>query len=115
MIIKEIAQTEICEAKKLIWKVFLNFEASDYTKEGINTFKNFLDNKEALLKLKMYGAYIDDSLVGVIGTRKNNNHISVFFVYKKYQKQGIGKSLFKIVIQKATKDEVTVNSSPFAV
>jgi len=34
---------------------------------------------------------------------------------KKYQKQGIGKSLFKIVIQKATKDEVTVNSSPFAV
>jgi len=113
--IRKLKENDLEEAIDLIWKGFLEFESKDYSKEGINTFRNFLDNKDAIKKLAMYGAFKDDILVGVIGTRKNNNHIAVFFVDSKHQKQGIGKRLLEIVFVNATQRKITVNSSPFAV
>jgi len=63
----------------------------------------------------MYGAYDSETLLGVIATRNKGNHIALFFVDGKHHRQGIGKTLFQIVLENSTAKEITVNSSPYAV
>lgn len=65
--------------------------------------------------LKIYGAYLNNKIVGVIATRNNGNHISLFFVDGKYHRQGIGRKLFETILQKSTGEKITVNSSSYAV
>lgn len=63
----------------------------------------------------LYGAYINHSLVGVLGIRQPT-HICLLFVDKHYQRQGIARDLFNS--WKKTLEypiSITVNSSPNAV
>lgn len=53
--------------------------------------------------------------MGVLATRKQGNHLALFFVAGEYHRQGIGKKLFATVKSLATADTITVNSSPYAV
>ena len=46
MIIRKILKNEMEDALKLVWEVFLEFEAPDYTEEGINEFKKAIDDQE---------------------------------------------------------------------
>ena len=48
MEIKRIDSTQIDLAIDLIWTTFLQFEAPDYSEEGVQSFKNFLGNKEII-------------------------------------------------------------------
>ena len=59
--------------------------------------------------------YDKNKLIGVIATRNNGNHIALFFVDGEYHKKGIGKCLFQKVLENATSNEITVNSSVYAV
>ncbi|PWA09269.1 GNAT family N-acetyltransferase [Pueribacillus theae] len=102
-------------AMKLVWSVFLEFEAPDYTAEGINTFRDFINNEDAIKGLEIYGAYEKGNLIGVIATRNEGNHIALFFVHGKYHKQGVGRKLFEAVLKNSTLEIITVNSSPYAV
>jgi GNAT superfamily N-acetyltransferase len=114
--IKSITRDDKTATIKLVYNVFMQFEASDYSQEGIDTFmKTVLYNNEFYDSLELYGSYIKNELVGVIATRSNGNHIALFFVKAEYQNQGIGKALFYHVVGNSTKNEITVNSSPYAV
>lgn len=115
MVIREVLEVELDKAISLVWKGFLDFEADDYSEEGVKNFKEFINNKQAIKRLKIFGAYIDDYLVGIIATRNENSHISLFFVDENYQKRGIGRRLFEKVIRSTESLAITVNSSPFAV
>ena len=113
MIIRKILAEEMNEALSLVWKVFLEFEAPDYTEEGIKEFKKALDDEKWVAERDFYGAFEEDKLLGVIAT-KNRNHIALFFVDGKYHKQGIGRKLYEKA-KKLNKDSFfTVNSSPYA-
>ena len=46
MEIKKLDETQFTYAIDLIWSTFLQFEAPDYSEEGIQSFKDFIDNKE---------------------------------------------------------------------
>ena len=46
MEIRQLEPFEIDEAITLIWEVFLQFEAPDYSDEGIQSFKDFIENDE---------------------------------------------------------------------
>ena len=48
MEIRQLEPFEIDEAITLIWEVFLQFEAPDYSDEGIQSFKDFIENDEIL-------------------------------------------------------------------
>lgn len=117
MVIKKIGANEREAALDLALSVFMQYEAPDYSEQGIKSFTDFINaNKEANDFLEIYGAYKDDAIIGVIATRNNDNHIALLFVEGKYHNQGIGRNLFDtIVLQKARGDKITVNSSPFAV
>ena len=112
--IKKILKEEMNEALELVWKVFLEYEAPDYTEEGIKEFKKTIDDTDWIEARDFYGAYDENNnVIGVIAT-KDITHIALFFVEGKYHKQGIGKKLYDKIKSLNNKGFFTVNSSPYA-
>ena len=64
---------------------------------------------------KVYGAFENDVLKGIIATDSPKRHICLFFVDKTSQGKGIGKKLMAIVIENNENSFITVNSSRYAV
>lgn len=115
MEIKQIDNSNLTELIQLVTDVFMEFEAPDYSDEGIATFfDTALNDQDFMRSLACYGAYINNKLVVVIATGNNGNHITLFFVDTSYHRQGIGRKLFETVLQNASSNEITVNSSPYA-
>ncbi len=107
----------------LAWKTFLEFEANDYTREGVESFHNFITDqtlKKMFLKgeYQMFVAVKGDQLVGMI-TLRNHSHVSLLFVDKAYHHQGIGRTLVKqlsdYLLRETEIYRITVNSSPYAI
>jgi GNAT superfamily N-acetyltransferase len=114
MQIEIIPQENLAQALLLVKRVFMQFEAPDYTPQGIQTFQDFLHDPDAISALTFYGAYVEDALVGVLATR-GNSHIALFFVEPCFQRQGVGRALFTAAREACNSDAMTVNSSPYAV
>ncbi|MBR2087690.1 MAG: GNAT family N-acetyltransferase [Oscillospiraceae bacterium] len=112
--IRRLTAEEIPAAVDLIWEVFLQFEAPEYPEEGVRTFRALLDDQEKLAKLRFYGAFDKDELVGTICMRAPQ-HIGGFFVKAYHQRRGIGRALFACMKKDYETQEFTVNSSPYAV
>ncbi len=115
MIIEKISPNNREKAMALVLSVFMRYEMPDYSEQGIQTFRGFINNKESLDALEVYGAIENNKITGVVATRNNGNHIALFFVDGKYHRQGIGRKLFDTIVSKSTGDKITVNSSPYAV
>ena len=113
--IRKIRQKEIEKALLLVWEVFQQYEAPDYTQEGAEEFYKSIHDEKYLSELCWYGAFVQDNLVGVIATRSAGTHIALFFVKGEYHRQGIGEQLFQAVLAANHSKAITVNSSPYAV
>lgn len=108
----------------LVWEVFSEFEAPDYSVDGVNTFKDFITPARLVDRVMNYGFKIYccfdvDVLVGVLAFR-DRSHISLLFVKKSHHRTGIARELLKRAIKELLKEkqvleEITVNSSPYAV
>ena len=114
MEVKKIDNTQITNAIDLIWQTFLQFEAPDYSEEGVKSFQNFIEDKEIIKTLEFWGAYDEEELKGVIATNENRKHICCFFVKAQYQRQGIGRKLWDFLRENSSSKTITVNSSPYA-
>lgn len=113
------ADYEIQEAVELIWQVFSQFEAPEYSPEGIEEFKAYIDlvgtkRRIETQELKLWGYQQKNKLVGVIGIRPPA-HISLLFVDPTYHRQGIARSLYQAASAAMEEQAMTVNSSPFAI
>lgn len=117
------AQDQWEDAMGLAWKTFLEFEAGDYSPEGIRSFEDFITDT-GLKRMFQSGAYQmmtacqGKKMVGMI-TLRNEMHISLLFVDKAYHRQGIGRSLIEhlasYVRDELGKSKITVNASPYGV
>ena len=115
MIVRRLTdKSDIEAAIKLTIGVFMVFEAPEYPKEGIESFKASLSSKEYLEKFTFYGAFDGGKLVGTIATRLLGSHIALFFVDEGYQGKGVGRLLFDEVLRCCYTERLTVNSSPYA-
>ncbi|MGN1328539.1 MAG: GNAT family N-acetyltransferase [Eubacterium sp.] len=112
--VRHLVSDELQNAIDLIWEVFLQFEAPEYSQEGINYFRASLDDKERIRALNWYGAFDNENLVGVL-TMRAPQHIGGFFVKTNCQGKGFGRMLFEAMKADYEKQEFTVNSSPYAV
>lgn len=115
MEIKKISGSQISEAVDLIWTTFLQFEAPDYSDKGIESFKNFIENKDIINSLEFWGAYDNNKLNGIIATNESRKHICCFFVRAECHRQGIGRKLWEHLLNHNQNSIITVNSSPYAV
>ncbi len=122
-VIREIEESEYSDAMETVWKIFLKFNAPDYSQEGIDNFRKFLVD-ETLYKLflnKNYRifAFLDNDRIEGVASVRNENHISLLFVSDEYQKRGVGTALLNYVRmfcqEYEGKDSMTVNAAPFAV
>lgn len=111
--IRELNNNEISLALELTLDVFMEFEASDYSQEGVDEFQSFLRKQEEISKLCFFGALNQDSLTGIIAMR--NEHICLLFVRKEFHRRGIAKALFLHIQEKIKSESITVNSSPYAI
>ena len=110
------------DAMEVCWKTFLEFEASEYSKEGVEHFLDFISSNE-LFKMFLIGEYVmyvakdgeTGKIIGVVSMR-GVQHVSLLFVDKRYHRQGIGRALLKH-LQETLHDDVrlTVNAAPYAV
>lgn len=115
MEIKCIPPSQLDAAIQLIWKTFLQFEAPEYSDEGVNSFYQFLKSPETVNTLEFWGAYDKGRLEGVIATNENRKHICCFFVDPEFHRRGIGTRLWEHLKHQSAQQTITVNSSPFAV
>ena len=84
MEVKKIDDTQITNAIDLIWQTFLQFEAPDYSEEGVKSFQEFIENKEIVKTLEFWGAYDEERLKGVIATNENRKHKLFAMLEMKY-------------------------------
>jgi GNAT superfamily N-acetyltransferase len=109
------------EIIELVWLVFNQFEASEYTPAGKKEFFDYADPKAMrergqnhfVLTAKKGG-----KIIGMIEMR-NYSHISLLFVHPVWHHRGIARSLFESALVVCSDHyhyppEVTVNSSPYA-
>jgi len=110
------------EALCLVWKTFLEYEAPDYSDEGVQAFKQFIELESIKQKILQNHFYIwvcfdKEKIVGVLATRQPC-HISLLFVDSDYHRQGIARAMVNIMVDyyKSNYDakEITVSSSPYA-
>ena len=113
--INQLLNKEKDEALLFVKKVYIESKDESYSEKGIETFCNFIGNKEITKSFKVYGAFEDNILKGVIATDKRKRHINLFFVDKSSQAKGIGKKLMSVIIDDNENSFITVNSSRYAV
>lgn len=118
MEIRRLVQSELQEALNLVWRVFLEYEAPDYSKQGIESFRQFIGFQtiqalEESGELKFWGAYEVERLVGVIAV-KLGTHVSMLFVDPDFHRRGVATRLYENAFD-GYRGEITVNSSPYAV
>lgn len=114
MEIRRVKPGEMADAFALVWNVFSEFNAPDYSRQGIATFREFIEDPVQRGQLACYGAYLAGQIAGVLALR-NSNHISLFFVRPEYQRRGIATALFHFVLPLVNAIDITVNASPYAV
>lgn len=121
--IKGLNAEDLRDALRLVWEVFLEFEAPEYSDKGIQEFKSFIKlsavrEMQSKLELYLWGCFEENKIVGVIAT-KPPCHISLLFVDKNYHRKGIARKLHSTILDyyKANSEHsvMTVNSSPYAV
>ena len=112
--VRRLRAGEIPDALALMWKVFLQFEAPEYSAEGIASFRTSLEDEERIRSMTFYGAFDGKKLVGVLCMRAPQ-HIAGFFVDAAYHRRGIGRTLFETMRQDYDRQVFTVHSSPYAV
>lgn len=112
--VRPLLPNEISDAAELSWDVFCQFEAPEYSEEGIQTFRSYLEDKEALTAMQWFGAFENGVLIGTLAVREKQ-HISLFFVRSEYQGKGYGKQLFAQMKAAFTGNNITVNAARYAV
>ena len=122
-IIRKANALEWEPAMELAWETFKIYQTKEYTQEGIESFYDFIHDKD-LKKMfmqgfyKMFLAFDGTKIIGLI-TLRNGCHISLLFIDKAYQKQGVGSSLIKYLSDYLYYKEkiryVTVDAAPNAV
>jgi GNAT superfamily N-acetyltransferase len=108
---------------RLIKKVYDEFVSIDYSKEGNRFFYDWIKPlkiaERQCNQINLWVAFIDSKLVGMIEIR-DNKRISLLFVDKAYQRQGIAKKLIdeslKECIRRDPKlEKVYVHASPYSI
>ena len=123
-VIRPLRIEDIVSAMELVWQVFSEFEAPEYSDEGVARFRAFIieyDSIAAKMKsgeMQLWGAFEDIRIIGVIAI-KPPLHISLLFVDKQYHRRGIARNLLYTILRDETvvrgNECVTVRSSPYAV
>jgi len=119
-----MCQGEENEISDFVWRVFEEYEAKDYSPQGIAEFKSFIEPEFLAKRYAQIGFFLlcckeDEKLAGVLAIR-DFSHISLLFVARDFQRRGIAHRLLELAIEHCRSldgnlDAITVNSSRYAI
>jgi GNAT superfamily N-acetyltransferase len=114
---------EEAAVSNLVARSFNEFIAPDFLEEGIEEFFRYA-NPRSLAKRSDGAHFIlvaeaEGEIAGMVEVREMS-HISMLFVDKAHHRKGIGRELLKLALERiksenSAPEEITVNSSRFAV
>lgn len=78
--IRKLEKQEYSAASKLSLEVYLHSGQADFNDEGLEAFKSSIFDNQYMDKLTIYGAFENQELIGIMGIKNENNHISLFFI-----------------------------------
>jgi len=120
----DYASGEEKEISGFVREVFDEFVAPCYVQEGVDSFAAYIEPAKIAERIKSGDDFAitarhGDKIVGVIDVRQNN-HISLLYVAKKYHDRGIAKHLLRLAVEKCRRKnpkitEITVRSSLYGV
>lgn len=111
------------EIMNMVWNTFLRFDCQDCTKEGRQSFYDFITDPNLFQsfeagKYQVLVALDEEKVVGVASLR-NINHLSLLFVDEDYQLMGIGRSLMEglcnYLQNEVGERYISVTAAPYAV
>jgi len=113
----EMDLERLYETLELVRDVFMEYEAPDYSGEGIEEFLRFLDPIEITdmieeEKMRIWTCESDGEIVAMLAGRED--HINLLFVSGEHHRKGIARRLLETMIDYYDPDAITVNSSPYA-
>ena len=114
MEIRLLTREELDQSLDLVWKVFCEYEAVNYTEDSRRFFYDAIHSKDYLDMLTAYGAFDESGFVGIIASRNKGSHVALFFVEGGHHRQGIGRKLWEAMLENSTADIITVHSSIYA-
>lgn len=115
MIIRKLDKKEYKQAASLAMDIYMECGQEDFDEIGQETFRSFVSSEQLMDELTMYGAFMNEDLIGIMGTKQAGKHISLFFIRKEYHRQEIGRLLFDYAFNDCPVEEMSVNSSTYAV
>ena len=114
-----LQENEIEEFSRLVAFVFDEYIEKENSEAGKKPFDDYTSADAVLARMKgesvFYTAKDEGWIIGALEVQ-NMNHISLFFIDKKYQEKGIGRKLFYRYVSDIQSEEITsitVNSSVF--
>jgi GNAT superfamily N-acetyltransferase len=120
---RAIQQGEEEAGCRMVLKSFNEFVAPDYSTEGKNEFKKYVNPESMRDRLRKGGivilALVRGKIIGLIEVRLDN-HISLLFVDKEWHRKGIARNLLELAIDRCKKhnrdiENIEVHSSLYAV
>lgn len=123
ILIKKYQSGQEEKISQFIKTVYDEFVAKDYSKEGNDFFYDWIQPSKIAERqgkqINIWLAFADMKLVGMIEIRENQ-FISLLFVDKNYQGQGIAKKLFneslkEIVERNLMLETFYVHASPYSI
>ncbi len=119
--IELLSGDELYKALSLAKRVFLQYDAPDYSEEGVKGVVCFIEEQAPQQvidgTLEIYGCYLNGELAGMCAI-KLPDHISLLFVDGQYHHRSVATSLInKLVLHAKLHNisELTVHSSPYAI
>ncbi|MCL2662029.1 MAG: GNAT family N-acetyltransferase [Oscillospiraceae bacterium] len=114
----ELSRDKLYDTLALIRDVFIEFEAPDYSEEGIAEFLDFLEplSITGMLddgEMRIWTCEYEGRIIGAIAA--GEKHVNLLFVDGKFHRKGIARRLLEVMIENYKPTEITVNSSPYAV
>jgi len=114
----ELDIEKLYKTLELVRDVFMEFEAPDYSEEGIEEFLRFLEPVEIAEKLeedklRIWICECGNEVIGMIAA--NEEHINLLFVSGKHHRKGIARHLLELMTKHFKTALITVNSSPYAI
>ena len=122
--VRRLTPGEIPAALELAKKTFMEFEAPDYSQEGVDTFMAFASNPEYITALKSgqarsWGGFTPDGrLAGMLAMRTGDSHVSMVFTACEYHRMGVMRCIWSAMCAELRRDhpelrEITLNASPY--
>lgn len=120
IVYRKMRQGEEGAIFRFVARVFNEFVAPEFSKEGISEFMKYIQPAELTNHIRkshfILIAEFSTEIIGAIAIR-DYNHIALFFVDTSFQRRGVGKELFRKALENFRCNDIglsqiTVNASP---